>query len=129
MIEETMPFGGENLSLKELKKEKMPSPKKNTDGRPESKPLTILNLLIAVIIILVLIIALLATLFVFKSPKTLPTPSPVIIISSPTATSTAIPKSVNQRLDELETNLKKVDIEQTEYSFPLIDFKLEFNKD
>ena len=125
MNEEMTPFGAENLPFREL--EKPIEPAKETTPPVGPRPLFIT--LLAVIILLLLIIA-----FLLISKKQTPmvqvSPSPSVVISlpSPMATESASPKSIEERLTLLEEKLKAVDLQQTELSFPLLDFSFNFGK-
>ena len=125
MSDAIAPFGGDNIPLKELKKEK-----RKIEMIKKTKPkisFAVISMAVVIAFLLVIIVLLL-TAGGKKSP--LPEPSPVPIAPSPipTATTSALPKSVAERLDKLEKGLNEVDLYQTDLTFPLLDFNLNFSK-
>ena len=126
MSEPIAPFGGDNIPLKELKKEKQ-----RTEMIKKTKPkVSFVVIAMAVIIVFLLMIVILL-LTAGKKKEPLPTPSPVPIAPSPmpVATTSALPKSVAERLNKLEKGLNEVDLYQTDLSFPLLDFNMSFSKE
>lgn len=119
MNEEATPFGAENLPFKEL--EKPIESNKETTALPGKKSTFII--LLAVIGLLLLIILFLLILR-NQTPPVQIAPSPSMVTNSPTpvATASASSKSIDERLAILEDKLKTVDLQQTEFSFPLLDF-------
>lgn len=121
--EELTPFGGENLPFKEIKEESVPKTIKITNNK------FLLMVFGGIIFVLVLVIALLLInqiRFRFQPPAS-PVPAPVMFSPSPAATSGAN-NSIGERLDLLEKKLKEVDLQQTEYAFPLLDFSFSFGQ-
>lgn len=126
MSESIAPFGGDNIPLKELKKEK-----RKIEMIKKTKPkISFAVIGMAVVIAFLLMIIVLLLIAGGEKPP-LPEPSPVPIVPSPipTATTSALPKSVAERLEKLEKGLNEVDLYQTELTFPLLDFNLNFSKE
>lgn len=115
--EELTPFGGENLPFKEIKEESVPKTIKTINNK------FLLIVSGVIIIVLVLVIALLVINQIKPRfyTQASPLPTPVIFSPSPAATSSAS-NSIDERLNLLEKKLKEVNLQQTEYSFPLLDF-------
>lgn len=124
MTEVISPFGADNLPLRELKKQTQPK-----TGFPAYKKNKLLITALAIIIFFLLIVILLLLL---KKPQVLPSlppsPSPVLVSPSPVATESALPKSLPERLESLEKQLKEVDLSQTRLSFPILDFNVNFEQ-
>ena len=122
MTEEATPFGGENIPFNELK---IPQ---------ESKPLPVgpKNKLLVPVLLGIIIVLLLSILFLFISewqkPRPVVLPSPTSIIVSPSPEATASSLSISERLTGLDNQLEKVDLAQTEITFPYLDFNLDFGK-
>lgn len=122
MSEETIsPFGGDNLPLRELKKQ---AKVKEALVKKNSSKFLLVVLMVAVFLLMLIILLLLFKL-TQKTPVT-PSPSPVVLLSpSPQATGSGMPKSLPERLKNLEKNLQEVDLHQTQFSFPILDFKID----
>ena len=125
MSDAIAPFSGDNIPLKELKKEKrkIEMAKKT---KPKISPAVIA--MAVVIAFLLMIITLLLITSGKKPPAPQPSPIPIMPSPSPVSTTSALPKSVGERLEKLEKGLNEVDLYQTELSFPLLDFNLNFEK-
>jgi len=127
MSEEISPFGAENLPFRELEKQGQQT---QDETKLKSKNKFLVMALMTIIIFLLLIIILLLLSKTSPSvPFVVPSPSVVLVSPAPVATETALPKSVGTRLDELEKKLKEVDLYQTEFSFPNLDFSFNFGKE
>ncbi len=125
-MSEVIPFGGENLPVKELKKQ-APA-KEEKEIVPKKKTKLLLFVLIGVIVFLLLIIVLL--LFGKKEVKPLPSPTPsaVLLSPSPQATPSAFPKTLSEKIEDLEKKLKETQLHKTDLAFPILDFNFNFEQ-
>ncbi|GEM_PF-6816541 len=111
--EEFTPFGGENLPFKEIEKEELPREEKNIKFK-------FFLMIFIIFISFIFLLTLKRQNFNF-SPQPSWLPSPAHFSPSPTATG-LVNNNIEEKIDLFEKKLKETDLQQTEFSFPLLDF-------
>jgi len=126
------PISGENVPFKELPAEQpkvTPEPVEpivQPGTAPEKRmKLTIVGLAIALLIVLALLGAVLVSSRSKKTVKPLPSPTP-IVAPTPEATSSGLPKNIQDRRDALEKQINNLDLQETDLAFPALDFNVNF---
>lgn len=124
MSDEIPPFGAENLPFKEIPVQPAAAP---ALGARNNKFLILALFLIIIILALGIILILWQQK---QRPPTLVSPSPSVALPVPSlvATASAVPNNLEERLSSLETKLKNIDLQQTEYVFPILDFSFNLEK-
>lgn len=131
---ETPPMSGENVPFKEMEEEHPPAPvqqeaAEKTLAAVDHKKIKKLKLMmIATVAIFAIVIIVLLTLLLKPKPAPslpppLPSPSP-----TPTATPSAVGRNVVERIEALEKQIEALDFTETDLSFPILDFNINFEK-
>lgn len=123
---EAPPMAGEGLPLKEQQIEQPISVKPDQQKKP-GKPMVVL--LIAILFLaLGLILGL--SFNIFKKPSSVSTPSSsVTSIPSPSPETQTPSSDMKTKLNNLDNNLKQVDLEEAILNPPNIDYKIRFKEE
>ena len=122
------PMSGEDQApFREMAAEQPePAPKPEDVSAPAKKPKLLLFSLGGAVVVIIILVAILIMVFM-RSPETPPSPSPSPLPSpSLEATVSGLPKNIGERRDTLEGQLQKLDLQETDLSFPILDFELKF---
>ena len=125
------PMSGEDqVPFREMVAEQVePEPGKEpaaADKPPVKKDRIFLFGLIGALVIIVILVIVLIVVFVQPQesappPEPSPSPSPVA-----EATASGLPRNIGERRENLEKQLRNLDLEEINLSFPIIDFEIEF---
>lgn len=130
---ETPPMSGDNLPIRELKTQKESLEEKEETEEKKSKGISSgdkrrFYTLVGLVIFLVFLMGLgIGLLLKNKKPQpvVLPTPQPTII-PSPVATSSSWRQDLEDKIGKFENDLKNVDLKESQFLPPLLDFNIRF---